>query len=80
MYCVGCGVVLHDTNQAGLLCRPCKQARAESKRERNQAIPIHYCFACGHAYRPVDTSIRHRSCMAAMERAEATGSAPGRTQ
>src|SRR5579883_905052 len=63
MYCVNCGSLLYNGNQAGLVCLPCKQAR-EKKRRRGeeQTISICYCFHCGESYQPHDTSIQHPCC------------------
>lgn len=62
MYCVTCGGFLHSTNQAGLVCLACKQARMCKRWGEKQPLSIHYCFRCGNPYQPQDTSIHHRSC------------------
>src|SRR5690242_4902968 len=62
MYCVTCGNLLQSENQAGIVCQPCKQARAKKRRSEAQPVSIRYCFHCGRTYQPHDTSIQHRCC------------------
>ena len=66
MYCVLCGKLLYNGNQAGLVCQPCREAREKKKRRNEeQPISIRYCYRCGASYRPSDASIQHRFCSTA---------------
>src|SRR5579885_1243206 len=63
MYCVICGSLLSNGNQAGLVCQPCRYAREKKKRRsEEQPVAICYCFRCGQSYQPQDKSIQHRIC------------------
>jgi NMD protein affecting ribosome stability and mRNA decay len=65
MYCVNCGTLLDGTNQAGLVCQPCREAREKKRKRDEQPVSIRYCYRCGASYRPSDASIQHRFCSTA---------------
>lgn len=66
MYCILCGIFLHNKNQEGIVCQDCKydvrkrehRARRTGCREQT-IIGVHYCYRCGQPYRPTDLSIQH---------------------
>ncbi len=70
MYCVLCGKLLYNGNQAGLVCQPCLDVRKKKKRRsEEQPVAIRYCFRCGESYQPQDHSIQHLICPAGKARA-----------
>jgi Zn ribbon nucleic-acid-binding protein len=62
MHCVLCGISLTDENGAGLVCKTCKPDPRMDKKAWERVITVVYCFKCGQPYRPLDKSVRHRSC------------------